>query len=574
MEKSKMDLEFKIGDVGIVTNKGEVANNFIMDTVLEFLIYDSKCDIFVLEGYHLLYGIENETIEPYLIVNKRAISCDMVKRKEGSFVHFRDEIASIIGFRIVFKAVDSMNILCPAVKYNNKIIEMTNCHFGFYFPISDTYQYSYVNLGKYVAYYKGRAIMLTKKGGWINVIKKEILFLCEIWKKKLGNGSGRIGLIYRLLYQIVKLFKHRSLWLISDRIERADDNGEAFYHFLQTHKPRKTKVVFVISKNSDDFQRLSKIGQCVDVGSIRHKILLLLSDIIISSQANMKCGYKWYYEELRDIYAHTKFVFLQHGVTFNDISSYLCYYKNNISGFVTSSVQEYNSINGCAYGYTPEKVWLTGMPRFDCLYHVENKIITIMPTWRKYLMKSFNNKTGLWELKSDFEEQEYFQFYDALINSDRLISFLKEMGYVLYFFPHPNINPHIERFHRNSHVEFLPYSKVNYRNVFAKSKLVVTDYSSSVFDFAYLRKPLLYVQFDKERVLSGEHTYQKGYFDYERDGFGEVVYDLENAIDLIIEYAENGCVLKDKYRKRIDSFFAYNDQNNCQRVLDKILEML
>ena len=67
--------------------------------------------------------------------------------------------------------------------------------------------------------------------------------------------------------------------------------------------------------------------------------------------------------------------------------------------------------------------------------------------------------------------------------------------------------------------------------------------------------------------------YSKGYFDDERDGFGEVVYDLDHAIDLIIEYVKGGCVLKDKYRERIDAFFAFNDQNNCQRVLDKILSM-
>ena len=67
--------------------------------------------------------------------------------------------------------------------------------------------------------------------------------------------------------------------------------------------------------------------------------------------------------------------------------------------------------------------------------------------------------------------------------------------------------------------------------------------------------------------------YTKGYFDYERDGFGEVEYDLESTVDRIIEYMENGCQLKDKYRERIDKFFAFNDQNNCQRVYEKIIEM-
>ena len=115
--------------------------------------------------------------------------------------------------------------------------------------------------------------------------------------------------------------------------------------------------------------------------------------------------------------------------------------------------------------------------------------------------------------------------------------------------------------------------EAQYRDIYAKSDLIVTDYSSAVFDFAYLRKPVLYTQFDAETFFSGEHSYTKGYFDYERDGFGEVEYDLDSAIDRIIEYMENGCQLKDKYRERIDKFFAFNDQNNCQRVFEKIMEL-
>ena len=36
---------------------------------------------------------------------------------------------------------------------------------------------------------------------------------------------------------------------------------------------------------------------------------------------------------------------------------------------------------------------------------------------------------------------------------------------------------------------------------------------------------------------------------------------------------ENGCTLKDKYRARIDGFFAYNDRENCRRVYEKIREL-
>ena len=57
------------------------------------------------------------------------------------------------------------------------------------------------------------------------------------------------------------------------------------------------------------------------------------------------------------------------------------------------------------------------------------------------------------------------------------------------------------------------------------------------------------------------------------DGFGEVEHDLEGTVDRIIEYMENGCQLKDKYRERIDNFFAFHDKNNCQRVYEKIKEL-
>ena len=67
--------------------------------------------------------------------------------------------------------------------------------------------------------------------------------------------------------------------------------------------------------------------------------------------------------------------------------------------------------------------------------------------------------------------------------------------------------------------------------------------------------------------------FEKGYFDYERDGFGEVEYDAEPLVDRIIEYMQNDCQLNEKYRRRIDATFPFADQNNCQRVYETILAL-
>ena len=101
---------------------------------------------------------------------------------------------------------------------------------------------------------------------------------------------------------------------------------------------------------------------------------------------------------------------------------------------------------------------------------------------------------------------------------------------------------------------------------------MVTDYSSVAFDFAYLRKPIVYSQFDKAEFFGGGHSYTEGYFDYVRDGFGEVEETLENVVDRIIEYMENGCQIKPEYRERIDKTFAFDDKDCSRRVYETVLK--
>ena len=112
-----------------------------------------------------------------------------------------------------------------------------------------------------------------------------------------------------------------------------------------------------------------------------------------------------------------------------------------------------------------------------------------------------------------------------------------------------------------------------YKELYADSKFVITDYSSAVFDFAFLRKPVIYYQLDKDEFFSGAHVYDKGYFDYERDGFGEVEYTAEALVDRIVEYMQNGCQLKDTYRDRIERTFPNNDRNSCCRVYGELVKL-
>jgi CDP-glycerol glycerophosphotransferase (TagB/SpsB family) len=398
-----------------------------------------------------------------------------------------------------------------------------------------------------------------------------------IWKRELSFWKAgkreQKALRVRAVFHVLHACKRKEIWLISDRISRADDNGECFFRYLQENPQKNIIPYFVMDKNCPDYDRMKQYGKVIPVYSWKHKLAHLLCDCILSSQANKPVlnpfgNFAYLY---KDLLYDKKFVFLQHGVTKDDQSAWLNRYNRNMYGFVVATRDEYASIFESEYFYSPDNVWLTGMPRYDRLYRDEQKYITIMPTWRKSLSGGVTSK-GEWTIGDTFAESNYFKFYNALLSHPRLLDAAQERGYQVCFMPHPNITPAIPLFDHDPRVNFWKADK-SYRDVFAQSDLIVTDYSSVAFDFAYLRKPLVYAQFDREEFFSGSHSYTEGYFNYQTDGFGEIKENMEDLVDCLIEYMDNGCQLKEEYRERIERTFAFADQNCCARVLEKMLEI-
>lgn len=563
-EEKKEFGDINCGDIVFKTAEDSKLALSEMNTVLDFIKIDREASTCTVEGLHHVY---RETAEPLLIVNGRAVVCETVDRERDRDIVLGEYASTVVGFKCVLPLEESMSIV-PAIRVADSIVIRRNIQVGSFFPVSELYSKAYAIINKRLVTLQNGVLCVTRKPCWIKRTSREIKFLFEIWKKNyLG---GRKAIAGRLFYHFYHPFKRRKIWILSDRLSDAGDNGEAFFDFLSHKKPKKTKVYYVIKKDSKDYSRLSNIGACIDILSFKHKLLHLVSDVVLSSQADiMRNPFGGHDEALRDLLQHQKFVFLQHGVTKDDISDWINRYHQNIDGFVTVAKREAQSITEGRYGYSADQVWLTGFPRFDYLYEDNRKWITVMPTWRYYLVENPEDGFGPTKLVDDYENTEFFKFYNTLLNADGLLSKLEEKGYTLAFFAHPRFRPFTKRFSQDSRVLFLP-AETSYREIYAHSSLVITDYSSAAFDFSYLRKPVIYAQFDKDVFFSGSHSYVKGYFSYERDGFGEVTHDLEETIALILKYVEEECVLEPKYRTRIDEFFEYNDAYNSQRLLDKV----
>ena len=84
----------------------------------------------------------------------------------------------------------------------------------------------------------------------------------------------------------------------------------------------------------------------------------------------------------------------------------------------------------------------------------------------------------------------------------------------------------------NSRIEILNLEQERYSDLFNECSIFITDYSSIHFDVATEKKPIIYYQFDKVKFFTTH--YGKGYFDYEKDGFGDVITEEKDIIKKIL----------------------------------------
>lgn len=399
-----------------------------------------------------------------------------------------------------------------------------------------------------------RAVNEAKCLAWLVIKKHRRAFLTRI--------------LYFLLGFLIKGGKR--IWLISDRSDKADDNGEAFFEYAVKQNSKKIKPVFVINKDSKDVERLKKIGKVIYFDSFIYPYYFLSADKIISSSGGEYVINPFGWVNCRYLIDLMKFdyVFLQHGITMNDLSSWLHKFNKNISLFVTASTKEYESISDTDYLYSKDVVKLTGFARYDKIENKAEKLVVVIPTWRRSIKESYDSETKSVYFDG-FKETEYFKFYNQLINDESLLKKMREKGYKGLFCLHPIHQKQFVDFESND-VFSVNEGFVDYKEMFSKGSVLVTDYSSVAFDFAYLRKPVVYSQFDKDEFFEGQ-IFNEGYFSFNEDGMGPVCVSLEETVSEIVALLDNDCVVSEKYTERVDSFFAYNDRNNCERIYNEII---
>lgn len=386
--------------------------------------------------------------------------------------------------------------------------------------------------------------------------------------KKISTRAKQLYIIikyYIILVISIFIKVDNNIWLISERGDEARDNGYFFYKYLKQNIKDIT-VKYVITKNSVDISKIDK-KDIVYYQSFKHILYYIKAKYLISTHIQ---GYSPEFRSFSRLskynifYKKGKEIMLQHGITKSPIDN--LYYKNNkkLKMFVCGAKPEYDYIKE-EFGYDENVVKYTGFARFDTLITKSNSNkILLMPTWRTYLY-------GL--TAEEFKESEYFKFYNKLINDERIVNTLKKNKLELIFYPHYEMQRYLDTFENKNDIYIKLAHKEDYdvQQLLIECAYLITDYSSVYFDFAYMKKPMVFVQFDKDEYL--KKHYRKGYFDYEKDGFGPVFYDYEAAVNEIIMNIKSKFKNDEKYINRSKKFYVYNDKNNCERIYKEILKL-
>lgn len=379
------------------------------------------------------------------------------------------------------------------------------------------------------------------------------------------SRMGLFSIKFVIAYMILFFNKNKMTneWIISERGDEARDNGYHLFKYIRKNYP-DINVYYVISKDSVDLGKVQPYNNIIYYGTIEHYKALIRSTHLISTHLYGWAEYGKAAKYWIKLLPTKKIIHIKHGITYNKIDI-----KDEKFDLLTSVSEQEKEI--LTYNNTiklPVKV--TGFCRFDNLIDKSNeqeKIILVMPTFRSWL----HDISRMANPKDLFIKEEYYKFYNELLNNQRILDLCRENNLKIYFYPHYRVQDYLSTFDISNERVILA-SKQNYdiQDLLNRSSILITDYSSIFFDFAYMKKPILYSQFDKHRFYSSHH-YKESDFTIEDNGFGRVVESISEIEQKLEEVIRDNYKMEKKYEKRVDDFFKYRDDENCKRVLEEIL---
>lgn len=226
------------------------------------------------------------------------------------------------------------------------------------------------------------------------------------------------------------------------------------------------------------------------------------------------------------------------------------------------------------WGINDEQVLPTGMPRLDEFLDEEYRKETTQKILSSYPVLCKPGKDGQPLIKKDNiilfaptyrgeNKKNAYYPYDRL-DMKRIYNLCQETDSIFIFKMHPFVNypAPIPKQFRDRIVDMSKYPNLN--DLFYISDLLITDYSSDIYEFSLMKKPMLFFAFDIK-----DYSKSRGFHrDYRSNVPGKIVESFDDMIEAItkkdFEYP--------KVEEYLKNNFDHLDTHACDRVIDWIIK--
>jgi hypothetical protein len=392
-----------------------------------------------------------------------------------------------------------------------------------------------------------------------------------------ARRENRRAALTRLAYRITRpYYRRHPVWLVHDKMFSAGDCGEYMYRHLEEHRAGFVPYYAVNSDAPEVAGLRARGSRLVHPGTLHHRLVYLHAQVLMTTHADPAA-----YNGLggregthyRDLFS-ARVVCIQHGLTMQDIARIMHRSHAGIERYYCASRHEVDNLLRPEYGYSTEQIALTGIPRFDGLRSKPGRRVLIAPTWLPELAGAATALNERRPPSPDFLDTPFFRMYADLLTDSRLLACASETGYSIDFALHPYLASNAEALSQHLFKDsctrvVVPGVDSPYETLLEDADLMVTDFSGVQYDFAYMGKPVVY--FHPVELPS---QYGHGAMDYESMGFGEIATTVDALVEVLCDYLRRDCAISGTYRARIDAFFEYRDDRNCERILTDLVDYL
>lgn len=214
-----------------------------------------------------------------------------------------------------------------------------------------------------------------------------------------------------------------------------------------------------------------------------------------------------------------------------------------------------------AFNVDPAKIIETGYPRNDILYNGNNydTIISLKKQMKLPLDKKVILYAPTWRDDEYYSKGKYK--FDLHLNLDKMREKLGQ-EYVILLRLHYLISENLDlSSYEGFAYNFSDYSDISH--LYLVSDLILTDYSSVFFDYANLKRPMLFYVYDIDNYRDKLRGF---YFDFEKTAPGPLMKTTDEVIANIqaLDYNES------KMNAFYDQFCSIEDGEASRRVVEKV----